>query len=489
MVLVKKPAQTIKINSLQTHRFNTSFYRFIMGLISIGGLGSGLDTQSIVDALVAAERAPKQNSLDRLETDVTVTLTGLGGLSASLDEIRSAALDLSLSSSFSKRSVSISDNSFFTATATTDANAGNYDIEIKALAEGTRLESQIFTTGSSTTFGDGTLTFTIGSETFDVEVSSTDTLEDIRNNINDQSDNSIVSVNLLNNVSNGVDTGSILTFNSSTTGTGNDLVVTYTGDASLDALADSLNQTQAASDATIEVDGLEATSSTNTFTDIIQDVTITAVNTHETDATDSLTVSLDTASTKSLISSFVEAYNGFIQVAKELGSADENQPGLLVGDYTLRQVTGSIRNLFSSTISSATGSFTSLSSIGISSTQEGTLEIDSVALDEAINSDFENFGNLFAGDDGFATQLRDLIDDYTGSDGIITTRESSLNAQLDDIADQRINLDLRIQALQFRLTNQFAIMDALVAQSNSTQSFITQQFANLPGFSSGNDDN
>ncbi len=83
-----------------------------MGLISIGGLGSGLDVSAIVDALVAAERAPKENSLNRLESDVTVTLTGLGGLSAALDELRSAALDLSLTSSFNKRSVSLSSSDF-----------------------------------------------------------------------------------------------------------------------------------------------------------------------------------------------------------------------------------------------------------------------------------------------------------------------------------------------------------------------------------------
>ena len=460
-----------------------------MGLISIGGLGSGLDVQGIVDALVAAERAPKQNSLDRLEADVTFTLTGLGGLSSALDELRSAALDLSLSSNFDKRSISVSDTEFYTASASSGATAGQYDIEVETLAAATKLESQIFTGGSSTTFGDGTLTFTIGTDTFDISVSATDTLEDIRNNINASTDNTLVSVNLLNNVSDGMDTGSVLTFDSKTTGTGNDLVVTFTGDASLADISTGLTQTQPAADASILVDGLTATSSSNTFTDIIQDVTINISKTHDPGETDSLTVSLDTGSTKSLITSFVEAFNGFIGVTKELGSADENLPGLLLGDYTLRQVSSSIRNLFSSEITSATGIFDSLSSIGITTTRDGNLEIDTAALDTAIENDFEDLDSLFASEGGFATQLRELIDDYTSSSGIITTREDTLNAQLGKIADERVNLDLRIESLQLRLTNQFATMDAIVAQMNSTQSYIAQQFANLPGFSSGNSDN
>lgn len=454
-----------------------------MGLISIGGLGSGLDVTSIVDALVTAERAPKQNSLDRLETDVTVTLTGLGGLSSALDELRSAALDLSLSSNYSKRSISVSDSDFYSASATSSASAGTYAVEVTQLALGTVSESQVFTSGSSTTFGDGTLTFTIGSDTFDVNVSATDTLEDIRNNINQATGNgNLVDVNLLNNVSNGVDTGSVLSFNSTTTGTGNDLIVTFSGDASLADLSTNLTDTQNAIDASIEVDGFSASSDTNKFTDIIQGVTIDVTKQNTVGETSDFTVALDTASTKGLITSFVTAYNAYQEVTKQLGSADSNAPGLLLGDYTLRQVSSQVRNLFSSTVDQATGDFNSLSAIGISTTQTGELEIDNAVLDLAIENDFEKLDELFAGDAGFATQLRDLIDNYTSSSGVITTREQSLNAQLAQIADDRVSLDLRIESLQFRLTKQFSTMDAIVAQLNSTQSYIAQQFENLPGF-------
>jgi len=457
-----------------------------MGLISIGGLGSGLDVQGIVDALVAAERAPKQNSLDRLEADVTVTLTGLGSLNGSLEELRNAAFDLSLSSSFSKRSVSISDEDFFTASATSSATPGSYDIEVVSLAKGTISESQIFTGGSSTTFGDGTLSFTVGGESFDVAVSSTDTLEDIRNNINNAADNDFVSVNLLNDVSDMVDTGSVLTFNSSTTGAGNDLVVTFSGDASLADLATNLTSSQTASDATINVDGFSTTSATNTFTNVIQDLTIDITKEHATGETSTLDVSLDTSSTKSLITGFVEAYNAFVEVTQQLGAADTNAPGILLGDSTLRQVSSQVRNLFSSTNSDVTGDFNSLSAIGITSTQDGKLEIDNSVLDDAISNDFEQFDELFTSTNGFATKLKDLIDTYTGSGGIITTREQSLNEQLSRIADDRVSLDLRIESIQLRLIKQFSAMDAAVAQFNSTQSYIAQQFANLPGFSSGN---
>lgn len=454
-----------------------------MGLISIGGIGSGLDTASIVEALVNAERAPKENSLNRQEVDVSVTLTGLGGLKASLEELRSAALDLSLSSNFNKRIVSVSDSDFFTATAASGANTGNYDIEVTALATGTIQESQIFTSGSSTTFGDGTLTFTLGSDTFDIAVTSTDTLTDIREAINSATENDFVAANLLNNVTDGIDTGSVINFSSSTTGTGNDLVISFTGDASLADLSDNLNESQTAGDASIEIDGLTATSSNNTFVDVIQDITINVNKIHSPGGTtDSLDVKLDTATPSNLIKGFVEAYNAYQEVIQQLGSADSTAPGLLLGDFTLRQVSSQIRNLFSDNVSSATGEFDSLSALGISTTQTGTLEIDTAVLDAAIESDFDKLDELFTGDDGFATKLRDLVNTYTGSSGVIKSREDSLNSQLSRITDDRLSLNLRIQSLQLRLTKQFATMDAIVAQFNSTQSFVTQQFENLPGF-------
>lgn len=454
-----------------------------MGLISIGGIGSGLDVKGIVDALVEAERAPKNNSLDRFESSITVALTGLGGLKGSLDELHTAAFDLSLPSSFSKRTVTISDTDFFTATSTSSASTGNYDVEVETLAQGSIHQSKVFTGGSSTTFGDGTLTFTVDTETFDVDVSATDSLSDIREKINAESGNTLVSVNLLNDVFNGVDTGSVLTFDSTTTGTTNDLVVTYSGDASLADLSTGLNSIQSAGDASIKVDGFTATNSTNKFANIIEGITIDIKKEHSpSGTTDSLKVALDTDSTKNLITAFVETYNSFIEVTNQLGSADSTAPGLLLGDYTLRQASSQIKNLFSTPVSAVSGNFNSLSSIGISTTKEGTLEVDNAVLDSAIANDFDKLDDLFTGDEGFATQLRDLISNYTGSSGIITQRENSLNSQLSQIADDRIALGVRIEKLQFRLTTQFATMDATVAQMNSTQSYIAQQFENLPGF-------
>jgi len=460
-----------------------------MGLISIGGLGSGLDVSSIIDALVTAERAPTENRLNRLEASASLTLTGLGSLSASLDELRSAAAELSYASSFSQRSVTISDTDFYTATATTTASAGSYDIEVESLATASTGDSQIFTGGSTTTFDDGTLTFSLGGDDFTISVAATDTLADIQDNINEASGNDFVTVSLINNVTDGMDTGSVLTYTSTKTGAGNDLDVTYTtntgdtGPVSLATLSDDITFS-AGTDASIKIDGFTATNDSNTFTDVIDNVTINILKEAETAGdTESLTVALDTSSTETLITGFVAAFNAFADVIKELGDANDlDNPGLLVGDYTLRQSENQIRNLIASTVDSITGEYDSLSSIGITTTQTGQLEIDDDFLSDALSGNFDDFEALFAGDDGFATSLLALVDEYTGGEGSLTSREETIAEQLSSIDDERLTLALRIETLTIRLTKQFSAMDIAVNQFNSTGSFLATQLANIPDY-------
>ncbi len=55
-----------------------------MGLITSAGIGSGIDVESIIGAILDAERAPKESSLVRNEQRVDSTLSALGQLSSAL---------------------------------------------------------------------------------------------------------------------------------------------------------------------------------------------------------------------------------------------------------------------------------------------------------------------------------------------------------------------------------------------------------------------
>jgi flagellar hook-associated protein 2 len=81
---------------------------------------------------------------------------------------------------------------------------------------------------------------------------------------------------------------------------------------------------------------------------------------------------------------------------------------------------------------------------------------------------------------GIVTALQDIISNYLDSDGLISNKEDGLNSDLDGISEQREKLNTRIASLEERLVAQFSALDSLIAQFNTTSSFLTQQLANLP---------
>ena len=49
-------------------------------MAGITGIGSGIDIDSIVKSMVAAERAPKESQLKTLESKTTTRITAIGAL-------------------------------------------------------------------------------------------------------------------------------------------------------------------------------------------------------------------------------------------------------------------------------------------------------------------------------------------------------------------------------------------------------------------------
>ncbi|HFB66802.1 MAG TPA: hypothetical protein ENJ60_14820, partial [Aeromonadales bacterium] len=283
------------------------------------------------------------------------------------------------------------------------------------------------------------------------------------------------------NIING-DSGTILVLDSNITGVANQLSVTN-DNASLDSISTSLIIPTGgnATDAQISINGQTITNDSNTFTTAIEDVTINAVKV--TTSSIDLTVSTDTNSVSTAISDFVDAFNNLSKIISELGSSDPASPGILSGDATLRILDRQIRRITTATVNGLTGNVNSLAEIGISTNQDGTLSLDSSKLNQQLTDNLDNIEQIFTASNGIASSLSTLVDQYTNSTGILTSRTSSLNEQLSRIDDDRIQLSERLDQLETRLRAQFGAMDALVAQLKSTGNFLTQQLANLPGFS------
>ncbi|EOX9903830.1 flagellar cap protein FliD N-terminal domain-containing protein, partial [Pseudomonas aeruginosa] len=114
---------------------------------TINGYNSGLDIKNIVSTLVAAEKAPKEAQLKRLESDTTAKFTGIGQLKSAISDLQTILKELNKPELFQKRSASTSDEKFATATATKDALPGIYKLEVTQLASVSKVATASFADG------------------------------------------------------------------------------------------------------------------------------------------------------------------------------------------------------------------------------------------------------------------------------------------------------------------------------------------------------
>ena len=458
--------------------------------ITSAGVGSGLDLESIIKVSVDAENAPKVAALDKRESAVKLQLTAIGQIKSDLSAFESAVDKLKDPANFTARTAQVTQptgGDVISVSASSTATAGNFDVKVMNLAQGSRAVQDDANSYSATTdvvtASGGTLTFTAGSKTFDVTLAAGATLADLRTAINDKSDNFGVSANIIN--TGGASPLSKLVLTSSETGTGNDLTVTNST-AELDKVSTTANGGGAgglviaaadqAKDATMVIDGITTTSATNTFTNAIQDITITAL---KADTTNSATLKVDTdkEAIKTNIQSFVDAYNG---LHSTLGTVILSK----TADATARGLKNALINQMGSFVTGA-GNLQSLWDVGIEMKKDGTLNVNGTAvntLDEALTNQFDDVGKLFTNTDGVATVLAATIDNYTKSGGIIKNEENALNERKKDIDQDRQDHTYRMDLFEQRLREKYANLDVLIAGMRSQGTAITSALSNLPGF-------
>ena len=117
------------------------------------GLGSGLDVNSLVAQLVAAERAPAQQRLTRTESGIDTKLTALGTLRGALANFQAAVGALRTESNLLARKTEVSDPAVLRASVTSSAATGSYSVEVLSLASAHKLASAAYASGSSAAVG------------------------------------------------------------------------------------------------------------------------------------------------------------------------------------------------------------------------------------------------------------------------------------------------------------------------------------------------
>jgi flagellar hook-associated protein 2 len=445
--------------------------------------GSVIDVNSLVTQIVSAERKPLDAQVTRKESKATVQISALANLKAGLASFQKALTPLKSTAAFSPKTARSGNEDVFSASATSSAATGTYDIEVVALAKNNQLASAAFSAGDTAVVGTGTLTISQAGVPFNVTIdSSNNTLAGIRDAINNSADNTGVQATIVRETN-----GSRLVLTSSKTGAANAIQVTTVGDAGLDALA-SANMTvlQPAQDAHIKISTFDHYSTTNSVEDAIDGVTLD-LSADSAGDTVSLTVSNDSSTLMGNINSFVKAYN---QLATQMGqlrsySPDTQAAGPLLGDAMLRGIEEQLRQDLGSQVTGSGDVYNSLASIGITKLANGQLELDSTKFQKALDADNNAVAQIFGGDNGIAKKVYDRIDAMLDTGAPLDVRNASLQKQIKDISAEKTKINDRMTLVQERYIKQFTALDTLLSSLQTQSEALTQQLANLPGAYSG----
>jgi len=250
---------------------------------------------------------------------------------------------------------------------------------------------------------------------------------------------------------------------------------------------------QPASNASLTVDGVNYTRTTNTVSDIIAGATISLTGTTISGNPATVTLTRNTQPVLANIQALVSAYNDSVTM---LGAVTNPQSTLatygatLVGNSTVRLIASQLQAMVNGVSSTPGNSVGSLWQMGITLTSTGTLSVNTNTLNSALSNNFSDVVKTFTGNldnstyygtshGGIAGDAVKSLTTLLGPTGPIQTQTNNFNT---DITKQQSNLsDLqsRMAALLTQYTNQFAAMDNFVGEINSEKTSLTSSFAGM----------
>ena len=468
--------------------------------ISIAGLASGLDINGMIEQLRDIQEQPIVN-LQAEEADYQVKLTAYGSMKSALDNLKSAMENLDSQADLNSFTATSGDKDLFTVSADDTAVAGSYDLTVQQMAKVHKLSSSAAGSFSEGEFvGEGTLQLSVGgSIATNISVSSTDTISDVAQSINDADAGVQAAV-----VFDGTDY--FLTLSTENTGAANEISLTATdtgddNDIDMNGLSrlvyeqgvtENLISTQEPADAIFTLDGIsDIHRDSNVLDDVIEGLTITLLSAPGApDNTANLSIAQDIMPFMTEINTFVDAYNEVLDFFESNQSYDESSQtsGILQGDSTTNLFRRQLNSMVLSSLA-GNGTVNNLLDLGISMDDDGRLEIDGDTLEDVLTNDFDSALNFFTLDDddsqgfavGIASALNTILDD---SDGLLAVKMDGIQDSIDDIATQVEKKEISVSAWEVRTRAQFNAMELLLAEFQSTGDFLTQQIVGLQNFNS-----
>ncbi|MFZ3053673.1 MAG: flagellar filament capping protein FliD [Sulfuricurvum sp.] len=356
-----------------------------------------------------------------------------------------------------------------------DSAGGTLNTSLYASSK--KIESQAFTASTDLIAStSGNLTVAMGTNNYVINYDTTTTLETLRDSINTAAGATIASI----------DSNNKLVLQSTIAGSSSALTLTDNS-AGLDSKLTSyttynpLDEIQAARDASFKYDGITLTRSTNEIKDLIVGVNI---NLLQDSGSANISITQDTEAISDELNTFVQSYNTLTSQLTAMTTTDvaAGKVGIFNGDNSINSISREINRL----ITSSTNGL-SLPDFGIDLSQTGNMSFSSSTFLAKFNTDpsasetflsgkttVESNGNIKTVD-GVFTSMQNLLENYTKSDGSISTLASGSSNEYKALTLNKTRSQALLDARYATMAARFSQYDSLISKLNSQFSSLQMQ--------------
>ena len=488
------PLQTSSATSATTAAKNSAGQQIISAL----GGGSGVDTKTLAQSLVNAEKLPQQNIIQSKIDKCNATISGDGALLASLGKLNTAFSALQNKTDLDAVSIATTDAASFVAKSTGGAEVGFHQIHVTAVAAAQRSSQPAgsgFADSTSAIASTGNLTITPAGKTpVTVAIVAGDSASAVVDKIN-KTPGVGVTATLVN-------TGSGLTpyqivLTSSASGIANGFSVS--GDMNFD------NVITPATDAKLTVDGIQLTRSTNEITDAISGVNLSIFAAAPTGTDTYVQVSRDTTQIKNQITNLVSAYNELQKTLDTVTSPDSTDPnigGSLANNSIVRTVRDQIQRLMMGDSSTPGAAVKAFRDLGVTIQSTGMMASDDAKLQASLDKSYADVVQALSGNianqssatvvsrglAGDAVKILTALIDTNASTGkgALAAQISGAKQKITTYNEDMKKLETRMSMLLERYAKQFAAMDTLLGSIKSQQTGLKSTFDGMAAMYSNN---
>lgn len=489
----------------------------------VGGLASGMDTDSIVKQMMQIQKMP----LDKLMQQKVWTewqQAAIREQNLTFSSLRTSASNLRLQSTFNAYSAETAGSGSAKVTTTAQAMSGNYSVTVNSLATPAKLTSEaqiqkVDGTAAKSTDAigvSGKITIQ-GAANIEVDITDNMSFADVAKKLQDASAGSVPALRV-----NFDNTTSRFFIASKELGAAQNFTLAFTNADGSDnpelgkkitGVAQSTSASTAATNGSVTVDGITIDQLTTNRT-TVNGLTIELLKPDAAGSSTTVTVKSNPEKPMQLIKDFVDSYNKAIEdlqkkiiekrypdfqplsdeqkkdmSEKEIELWEEKaRSGLLRNDPVMKAALQDLRRAFTDKVGGiADGNFTMLSQIGINTgnyMEGGKLFIDDAKLSAALSNKPDEVMNLFtsrsADGNGVGVRVYDKLNDIVKN---LSTQAGSPSSSVDNstITKKLRRMDAEITRWQDRLAKvedrywrQFTAMEKALSQMNSQSVWMQQ---------------